>query len=201
MNISDLKKSAQSYKVLIIDFDETIVQLHADWLGHIKFLRDKFPEAVVHFQDRINSNPNSYITVRNSVVEYFGDSVLPVIREITEKLEYDGIEKIVYNHEIIEFIKENCGRKEMFIWSGNCTKVITEILKDLKIYGCFSKLVTQDTLKYLKPDAEGFDQIFDPEKHKKSDYLFLGDSENDRKACESVGIDFYYIDFFKNISD
>ncbi len=123
---------------------------------------------------------------------------MPVIREITEKLEYEGLEKVINNQELIDFIKTNCGKKEMHIWSGNCTKVITGILKDLGIFDCFTRLVTQDTLKYLKPDPEGFDQIFDPTKYKKSDYLFLGDSENDRKACESLGLDFYYIDYFKS---
>lgn len=64
----------------------------------------------------------------------------------------------------------------------------------------FTKIITRDDVKYLKPNPEGFGKIHDPIMPLEK-YLLIGDSYSDEKAAEAAKIDFYKINFFDTFFD
>ena len=94
---------------------------------------------------------------------------------------------------LINFIKSTQGYK-MSIWSSNSRPIVKKVLQKVGILAKFEKLITREDVKFLKPEADGFNKIWD-DKIPKSQYLFIGNSEADQEAAHKAQIDFFKISF------
>lgn len=177
---------------LIFDFDETIAMLIIPWEEWFKdvagVIAKKAPEI----------SGKTYAQAHNEYVEKHGDKALEHIRKLNEIFETKNLKGVDVNTEIISFIKNNRQYK-YFIWSSNSRKTIKSALKKLGILDRFEKIITRSETQFIKPHPDGF-KFIEEENIPRSSYLFIGDSSYDEQAAKTIGIDFYKISYFSNLS-
>jgi HAD superfamily hydrolase (TIGR01549 family) len=184
-------------KVLIFDFDETLFKMHFDWeifrIG-IRKLTGEYDQKLV---DIYNKGGMRGIDLMNTGIQKYGDEYYKRLLKWCKEFEEKYLEKVTENVELTKFVKSTSEVYEMYIWSGNQGSVIKRILKEYKLDKYFEKLATREKYRLAKPYIDGFEIIFDPKVHNKPDILYIGDSENDRKTCEKLEIDFFEEKYFK----
>ena len=86
------------------------------------------------------------------------------------------------------------------MWTSNHIETISPVLRELGLDQSFQVIISRDSVKYPKPDADGFSHIF-ISGTEKEDYLMIGDTNNDVFAAKNSGIDYLDVnDFEKEIT-
>lgn len=181
---------------LIFDLDETIVHLIMPWERYFDPIKDQlisFDRSLFEGYERGEIGLNE---LEDRYVFRYGKIVKKVLVDNKMKFESENLETVRVNISLIDFIRDAQGYR-LFIWSNNTILTIEKVLEKQKIYDRFSKIVSYNDQYLLKPNPEAFAIIYD-DKIPKEKYLFVGDSLGDRKAAENFGIDFYYVDYFKD---
>lgn len=180
-------------KHLIFDFDKTIVDL--DFALNIlrdmlkKGLKSLAPEVIEKYPS------GSTFNLQNEAIAKYGESARKLILKIANDYEERFVGKVAINNDMVDFIKSNEKRYSMYIWSINTQKTIQKYSKLLGIDDCFKAIIARDDVDFIKYYPDGFYQIFDPAKQKRSDYLLIGDSDkSDGLAAVICGIDFYKVE-------
>jgi HAD superfamily hydrolase (TIGR01549 family) len=179
---------------LIFDFDETIVKVKLPWeriFDDIKKDLILFDKKI--FEDFKNKKMNAS-DFRNKYVLRFGDKAKNIILNSQKSFEKDNLKGYLQNKSIIDFVEKN-EKHKMYIWSSNTRSTVEKVLKELDILNRFSLIVCSEDVNLLKPYTDGYAKI-NTDNISKSRYLFIGDSVNDRKAAEKIGIDYYQEDYF-----
>ncbi len=179
---------------LIFDLDETIMHLILPWgkvhEGIAAELLKLGPKAYQDYQNaRIDLSQ-----LENTLVLKHGQKVKEMLIKSRARFETNYLKDVIPNPELITFIKKTKGYK-LYIWSSSSVGVVKKALKKFKIDKCFEKIITGTNVSLLKPEADGFLKIYDP-KIPKSKYLFIGDNQNDKKAAQKAGIDYYLTTYF-----
>ena len=60
---------------------------------------------------------------------------------------------------------------------------------------CFQKVITRDDVYYIKPEIDGF-KLIHTNNNLKNGYLLIGDSIFDKQAADTIGIDFFRVNYF-----
>jgi len=178
-----------------VDFDNTILKLDIDWLDYINKIRNVLPIVNEQFFKKAlkeKTSPVNYL--QNLYIKAYGDEILSFFINFSSEFESKNIKNFVPNNNLISFIKKH-PEYVFYIWSANTLKTIKKYLRKVSILDKFAKIACRDNLKFVKPDPEGFLFLYNPNQHKK-DYLFIGDSDSDKKAARKAGIDFFLIDYF-----
>lgn len=156
-------------------------------------------------QELIDINPDiwdewaqdnlSLSEMQNRYVDEHGDQALKIILKHNEQFENEQLRGVKPHHDLLSVVKGLSDECKKHIWSSNTSEVIMKVLQSFGIEEKFERIITRNDVKLLKPDAEGFGLIRDPE-IALDRYLLVGDSGSDRGAARGAGIDFYHIDFF-----
>lgn len=194
MKLTDYLKTSKKTH-LIFDFDETMLQLVLPWEDVLKNIKKEIVPLDKKTYEDYGQGKISYSSLQNKYVKRFGKKILDVFNKNTKEFEKVKLKGVNLNHELMDFIK-NLSGYEMFIWSSNTRSTIERLLKNYGIYKKFKKIVCREDVEFVKPEIDGFD-LFHNKKTPKEKYLFIGDSMNDKLAAEKIGIDFYFVDFFK----
>ncbi len=177
---------------LIFDFDHTIATLILPW--------SKLTEQLKYFEKNVDKSFTSKVkmvndisVVANMIVKRFGPPSWVIIAKLWIDFERKNLKGYTPNKEIIDFIRKNKDKYTFYLWTSNTLTTVDKILGEQNIRSAFSKLVTRDSVKYLKPDPVGFKDLY-REDEDKSKYLMIGDSRlNDGVAADKCGIDFLQI--------
>lgn len=180
-------------KNLIFDFDETIVRLILPWEKSTDRIKDDLINLDSKPLKEYKKSKISFSVLQNTYVRGFGEKALKLFLRNNLLFESEDLIDYLENPNIIDFIK-NEKDYNFLIWSSNTKPVINKVLGELEISNKFSKIVSREDVKLLKPYSEGFDRLYSGDS--KSNYLFIGDSWSDREAAEKVGIDFYLEEYF-----
>jgi len=190
----DLKNYLKNHKKthLIFDLDETILELILPWdrweEGIKEELRKIDPQILKEYQSRtinLNEMQNTYISKYPNAKDMLVKNAI--------KFELENLKDIRINQELVNFIKE-AKSYQIFLWTSNTSQTAKNILKKVKILEKFTKIISCEDVKLLKPETDGFDLIWDG-KTPKQNYLFVGDSLDDKIVAQKTGIDFYQITF------
>ena len=157
----------RGFKLIIFDFDNTIVKLDVDWMA----LMDEL---------KIDKPLNRYI---DELDRKKRDDVYKTI----EKREMENIDKFEPIDDLISFIRGLNGYK-MAIFSLNSRRAIETCLERLDLSKKFDIIVSGEDVKKLKPDPDGILKILDATGVAKENSIFLGDSYVDLKAGKSAGV-------------
>jgi HAD superfamily hydrolase (TIGR01549 family) len=187
-----LKENLKTH--LIFDFDETIVKLLLPWDRAVIRIEEDISKLDPTIINDYKNRKISYAMLQNLYVEKYNDLALNLILKNNPAFETEELQGYLKNDGIIDFIKEN--NYKNFIWSSNTKFVIEKILEDLNILNKFSKIITREDVKFLKPSLDGF-KVIDDKVTPVKNYLFIGDSWNDKDAAKQLNIDYYQEDFFK----
>ena len=172
----------RGFKLIIFDFDNTIVKLDVDWMA----LMDEL---------KIDKPLNRYI---DELDRKKRDDVYKTI----EKREMENIDKFEPIDDLISFIRGLNGYK-MAIFSLNSRRAIETCLERLDLSKKFDTIVSGEDVKKLKPAPDGILKILKILGIEKENSIFLGDSYVDLKAGRSAGITSVLSieDLKKNLSD
>ncbi len=176
-------------KYLIFDFDRTLITLHLPW----EILRSQLRQAVNELDNKIVPRYQHSIPLRNAAIKQYGQRAKKIIFPLWESFETNYLQGATPNSDLINFIKDNAKKYTFYIWSSNFAKTVIPLLKKYKIVNLFKKVITHESVDLLKPSSDGFYHIFDPSQQQKSDFLLIGDNNNDQLAAQNVGIDFFNI--------
>jgi phosphoglycolate phosphatase len=174
-----------TYKLVIFDFDDTILHLNVDWWAvkeEIISLAKQRGENL-DFQQHIISLTNTLsFSMKNEIDEIFykHESVC------VDSQNYEAFP------EMIQLIKD-LNNYQLGIVSGNCVNTIKKALSDLGVYDCFSFICGRELVPVNKPDPAPILKTMETLKSKKEETIFIGNSIVDELAAESAGVSFYRI--------
>lgn len=177
-------------KHLIFDFDETLATLKIDWKdwhsGMAKIIK-KFDDTFIYSKYNVNW------AILLSYVQKWGGKFRDEIVAFDNQYEKEHYQGYKVNKNLVDYIRSNYNQKNYLI-TNNTQNTVLPILRELKIIDRFEKIITLDDVFYPKPHNEGVLTIID-KNTPLSDYVVIGDSENDEKIAKSVGVDFIKIVF------
>lgn len=141
----DVLEIAERYKLIIWDFDGTIVNLYVNWKGlkrellsigdlYIKIKKDLFLNELIYLGEQDISKDAIF-----KIIEKYELKADFSVNEISVRL----IEKI-HNFEVIQYIL-----------SDNMDKTIKTILNKLQILKFFELIISKECVKRFKPNPEG----------------------------------------------
>lgn len=176
-----LNKRISSAKLLVWDFDGTIVNLYLDWEdlkleACRKFLPNLNLEAVIPKYFEIEAMIGS-LGRRGEFVEFVG--------EYESRADYG----LILN--TVEFIRLKSKVCPMVIFSDNLVGTIERVLKKEGLDKNFDLVVGKDSVLYSKSNPSGLELISSkfPAINKKN-WVMIGDSWKDKKASEFFGVSF-----------
>lgn len=177
------------YKLVIFDFDDTLLHLGVDW--------DAVRKDVIELAERhgIQLDTNQHlILISNSVASK------PLLKKdvdsIFEKHENECIVKKSYEAfpEMVELVKALKTKGFMLgIVSGNCNTTIKHILSELGPLNLFDIICGRDCTGKNKPDPTQIRHVMEKLKVKKQETIFVGNSRFDELAAAAAGVSYFRI--------
>jgi FMN phosphatase YigB (HAD superfamily) len=168
---------------IIFDFDETLCTLRIDW-GSWK---QRIEEAI-HPYDAAFSSAFSHRAL-NELTARLGRPFRNHIIEVNRAAERENYHGYSRNEAALEALGKASEIARVHLWTSNCRDTLTPILRELHIDGLFSTKVYFDDVMLIKPDPEGFSRI-NTTTAPVERFLFVGDSDSDRGACQTLGIEY-----------
>jgi len=195
MSLSDyLKQNKKTH--LIFDFDYTLFKLSLPWDDYLKELGVVLKKTDAKIMDDFFAEKTSFSELQNKFTKLYGTKLKNLIISKSIKFETGCLEKVEKNEELLSFVKKN-RKYVLYVWSSNTTDVILPILKRNKMANLFAKIVSRQSVDFIKPDPEGFYKLYDSNIPKEK-YLMIGDSSHDERAAKKAGIDFFKSTYFKS---
>jgi len=171
-------------RMVIFDFDGTIVRLNVNW-GLLKRELSTYFKRVYDFE----SDFASLYQEIDRINYLFGRKAREEALAVIEKYEFAGIDDLEFIPKavkLIESLKDK--RVKLAIFSSNTRKVVEAILRKIDKLGSFESIVTIEDISKNKPDPEGLRKILRACKVSRSEALFIGDRQRDLEAGKRAGI-------------
>lgn len=187
------------YRAVIFDLDETLARVEIPWREWNRWLVEDFPDDDLKplFRDAYDRERYVPGMVLNQQLARVDMAEFVAQATDYEVKYYQGYTP----YERLAALVPQLGRAglDLYLWTNNTRPTAQKILASMGIAGHFQGLVTRTEVEYTKPSPDGWRHIHDENDPRPlSDYLFVGDGENDRLVAESIGIKFFYIDYFRN---
>lgn len=184
-----------SKKYIIFDFDATVDTLLIDWEQY----GEEFFKLVDTFDPSITiSKMDTSYDFQIRCIEKLGEEINQAFIKYAEDFEKKYYTGHVPNEALVQFIRNNQGKYEFFLWTSNALSVVFPVLEELKIEKAFQKIIARGNVSFPKPHPEGFSQISEG-RGNKEDYVMIGDSDNDSRAAHNAGIDFIHVTDFEKM--
>ncbi len=170
----------ENYKLIVWDFDGTIVKLNVDW--------NKVKEEISkRYGGSFKEEPP--LSINEMIYEIRKSTPIEEVFHIIEK--YESASGYEPNWKVIKIIKKlkKAGKKQAIL-SDNMSNTVKRILTEASIHDCFSLIICKDSVSKFKPDTEGIKRILEYYNIDKSETVMIGDSWKDRELCDRIGIKF-----------
>lgn len=193
-----MNNKIKKYKLLIFDFDGTLVDSVASMHKTVNIMAKKY---------KIKKIPVA--EVKNAVglgLGIFLDKVFKKVRNLysLEKLRRHYIrlykKNCTYKNRVftgviptLKILKKN--GKKMIILSNKLSYFIKKSCKYVGIYKFFDEIIGRGDLKMDKPDPYPINYIEKKYRVNKKNILFIGDSQYDAECAYRAGIDFFYLKY------
>lgn len=199
-------------KHIVLDFDETI----CDTKGFnsetcYESIRKYFPEVkreeVYELQHLVRGRTlvDIYAYIIKNACNVEADEAF-VVNLVNESMEYqrNNIHKAPLFEGIKLFLEKiSKSGKYVSLVTNRDKETLDKILKHHEIGHYFDNIISCVDLKKLKPDPTAFDIVMERDKElnrniERSNYIYIGDSEVDKKFAQNAGIDYLIIDQYVN---
>lgn len=177
-------------KLVIFDFDKTLVHLHVDWAQvkrDVLSLADSRGIAVRGSQRLV---PLGNMLSRDPALK--GEIDLIYLRH--ELACVDGGKYEAYP-DMLALMRELKGKGlRIAIVSGNHSQTIERILSALGLLGYIDLVCGRDKVKDGKPSAEPALMVMEALGAQRGETLFVGDSVYDSMSAEAAGVRFFQVE-------
>lgn len=185
----------KGYTHLIFDLDATLTLLNLPWGEWVRLIAERLPEdQAASFQRILDDDGAGWQEVANEHVERY-DGFLPALITASEEFESTYFAHTPYDELVqgVHILAEQ--GKVLYAWSANMRSTIERALMELGIRQHFARVVSRDDVRLAKPHPEGWELLEDSTPREQ--FLFVGDSSNDSRAAQALGIDYFEIAHFK----
>jgi phosphoglycolate phosphatase-like HAD superfamily hydrolase len=170
--------------------DGTLTDLHIDWNGYGDGMLEVVAQFDPHFAAEAKRQWGGAANLFNTTIQIHGDEAREVLVQFCRSWEREHFGGHTLNHYLAGFIRKHPTQYEYFLWTSNHLQTAELALSVSGLLPLFEKIITADEVTLVKPKPDGFELIFNPSRHKKRDFLMIGDSDADAGAAEAAGIDF-----------
>ncbi len=181
------EEKLNSFKLLVFDFDGTLVNLNTDWNA----LRRSYCDLL-----NIDEKDTNFKNLLSKIKNKKGEETYSHAIEMRTQAETGGFHLSDVNHGLCSYIKTS--KKICTIFSMNTEKAIRSILKNLNILDKFDKIIGGDSISPPKPDPMGLKSLVNYYKMNEQDVVMIGDSDIDERCAQSVKTNFIRIFDFSN---
>jgi HAD superfamily hydrolase (TIGR01549 family) len=194
MSLSDLLEFPKDLRVIVFDFDGTIVKLHVDWDDLRAYLSEKYMDDFGEEE----SFERLSIGLKKVVDRGESELIESYIRAI-ERFERENVKDSTFFEEIVYFIEhlEEFGLDldtKLAIFSLNFRSTIFSVLSQRNLLGKFHFIVGREDVVEWKPDPEGLFKILKKFNVSSEQAIYIGDSKYDFEAGENAKIKTYSIE-------
>ena len=186
------------YTHLIFDLDETLSWLKLPWNEGYEVLCQRASSTVEPLMRKKLRQKAGYSQIVNPAIRT-DESFLPIAIDWAVQFEAQLVEHVPH-FELVSQIPTLAKKHTILLWSSNTHGAIEKVLADLDILNYFTRIIGREDVKYIKPMADGW-SYFANDNIPVKQYLFIGDSENDKGAAEQIGLDYFEIKHFKQSKD
>jgi HAD superfamily hydrolase (TIGR01549 family) len=176
----------EGIKTVIFDFDNTICDMVIDW----NEWDQKVGELMQYYEPNVPLT-GGYMRDNhiNSFIKKHGSEFREKWKDLSKTYEKEKSHGCKPLTRIVELIHKLNGNVNLLIWSSNSEETVKKYLKEIGIETYFSKLITRDSVDFIKPDPSGFNKNITSDTNL-SEYMMIGNSNNDRMAAKSAGIQY-----------
>lgn len=177
------------FKLVIFDFDDTLVHLKVDW-------NDVRREALkIAIKEKIFLDPKEHLVVIGNQLSKTS-SLKNELDDVYRRYEKAAVDQIGYSAigHMAALAKElhKAGYK-IGLASGNHTSNLRAILSRLGILKSFDVVCGRDSIWNNKPAPDQLVFIMQRTGIEKSEVLFIGDSKFDEEAAQAAGVVFFKV--------
>lgn len=176
-------------KLIIFDFDDTLVHLDINWKNVKQEILSEMKGKGITLDEK-----QPILEMCNSVSNNY--TLKKIIDNIFIKYEKECISKNNYQLFLEMFALVNKLKAKGYkiaIVSGNSTFTIEQILTFSGAIDKFDILCGRDIVEKTKPEKMQIDYVLDKLGIKNSDSLFIGDSDFDKQAANAANIEYFKI--------
>lgn len=173
------------YKLVMFDFDDTLIHLNVDW-DHLR----KRVIALARSRGEPADENEHVIPLTNSLTrikEEVDGIFLEMERECVDAKDY------VVFPKMIELVKELAPRYKLALISGNCNSTLEKALSDAGALDSFDIIMGRDAVLSNKPDPEPLRMAMEELSVGKEQALMVGNSFADELAAKAAGVAFYKV--------
>ena len=188
----------RKYKLILFDFDGTLVDTAPDISLHANSILNEFG-LPVHAVSEIKK------AVGRGVHELFKD-LEPRFKEEPELLEKTVVSfkrrywdlPVIHTKPypgVVEMLSGPLGFFRKAIVTNKPHDLTQKILDKLSLSGYFEMVIGLDLAYPPKPDPAAVRHVLEALKAAPADALYIGDSKIDGQTCKNAGIDFAWVDY------
>ncbi len=196
MSLSELLEFPKDLRVIVFDFDGTIVKLHVNWDDLRAFLSEKYMDDFGEEEsfERLSTGLKKVVDRGES------ELIESYIRAI-ERFERENVKDSTFFEEMVYFVEhlEEFGldlNTKLAIFSLNFRSTIFSVLSQRNLLGKFHFIVGREDVVEWKPDPEGLFKILKKFDVSSTQAIYVGDSKYDFEAGENAKIKTYSIETF-----
>jgi phosphoglycolate phosphatase-like HAD superfamily hydrolase len=191
--IKQLNNYLNTKKYFVFDFDRTLAKMEIDWTDWHKGIANIYAKYDIDHGYVEGKDPHIY---HNQLIKKFGTPLLEEAQNFNREYEAKNLTSLTPNTELIQFINNN-PTQTFYVYSSNARPTVVKGLTELGIFDDITSIVSKDEVKFVKPNPEGF-TLFEKFVGNENLFLMIGDSNSDRGAAHSAGIDFLECSLFIN---
>lgn len=186
MTILEQFLAKNSAKYIIFDFDETLFTLDLPWEKYYAEMARRLYELDPEYPKESSINK-----LENGMTKKWGVQAAKIRWEYSKQFETDNLRGVTEMRDLTDFIRKHHTQYQFFLWTSNMRETVEPVLQKNGLLPYFKQLVTKGDVLLMKPSPEGFTKLFDPKIQKKSDFLMIGNSNNDKEAAQAAEINYW----------
>jgi FMN phosphatase YigB (HAD superfamily) len=184
------------YRNLIFDLDQTITHLLLPWdEWKQQLLVELSPQQREQIRDKLWAERLTWAPAINALIEQdraLGKKLIDISRDFEAR----HPNHTPYPALVAALPGLKKSGHQLLLWTNNNRPTAKRVLTELGVLDLFSKLVTREDSVFIKPHLAAW-HLIKQDDQPLSSYLYIGDSQNDRRAAGAASIDFFQIKFFK----
>lgn len=175
------------YKLIVFDFDDTLIHLDVDWSGV------KNDILKIASRQRIFADKTKHLIVLGNMISK-SSAIKNEVDGVYRKREKEAVDRKGYLPlpHMIALVKElHQNGYRLAIASGNHSSNLRAVLARLGILPLFDVVCGRDMIWNNKPASDQLLFVMQRTGFDKSETLFIGDSKYDEESAESAGVGFF----------
>jgi HAD superfamily hydrolase (TIGR01549 family) len=176
---------SDSYEVVVVDLDKTLVKLEVDW-GEVKGELERAAEAA-----GADVEDEGIWPLMEAAQQPGRDALLAEMEEIVTSAEVEGAQG-PRNQALVDWL-EGDGRP-VSVLSLNSRRAVERALAENGLRERVTHIAARDDVQRVKPDPEGMLLLAERHGVEPSKILFIGDKDGDRECAEAAGTAFRHVE-------